>query len=49
MRRTNQWILTLDDGSPCLIHTGFPMGAAAHLSVGWGEHYWEPLKLLLSK
>lgn len=30
-------------------HTGFPMGAAAHLSVGWGEHYWEPLKLLLSK
>ena len=30
-------------------HTGFPTGAAAHLSVGWGEHYWEPLKLLLSK
>jgi activator of HSP90 ATPase len=29
-------------------HTGFPTGAAAHLSVGWGEHYWEPLKLLLA-
>ena len=29
-------------------HTGFPMGAAAHLSIGWGEHYWEPLKRLLS-
>ena len=29
-------------------HTGFPLGAAAHLSVGWGEHYWQPLKLLLT-
>lgn len=30
-------------------HTGFPMGAGDHLSIGWSEHYWEPLKRLLSK
>jgi hypothetical protein len=29
-------------------HTGFPMGAAAHLAPGWGEHYWEPLKKFLA-
>ena len=28
-------------------HTGFPKGAAAHLAVGWGEHYWEPLRRML--
>ena len=28
-------------------HTGFPKGAAAHLAVGWGEHYWEPLRKFL--
>ena len=40
------------DGAGTLIvfdHTGFPKGAADHLSVGWGEHYWEPLKRLLSQ
>jgi activator of HSP90 ATPase len=25
-------------------HTGFPQGAADHLSVGWKSHYWEPLQ-----
>jgi uncharacterized protein YndB with AHSA1/START domain len=29
-------------------HTGFPMGAAAHLAPGWGEHYWGPLKKFLA-
>ena len=27
--------------------TGFPKGAGEHLSIGWGEHYWEPLKKLV--
>ena len=27
-----------------LDHTGFPPGDFAHLSSGWQEHYWEPLK-----
>src|SRR5580765_8596042 len=30
-------------------HTGFPRGAGAHLTVGWGEHYWDPLKKLLGQ
>ncbi len=25
-------------------HTGFPQGAADHLSVGWKSHYWDPLQ-----
>ncbi len=29
-----------------LDHTGFPPGDFAHLSSGWQEHYWEPLKKL---
>jgi uncharacterized protein YndB with AHSA1/START domain len=29
-------------------HTGFPNGAAEHLAIGWGEHYWDPLKKLLT-
>ena len=27
-----------------LDHTGFPAGDFDHLSAGWQEHYWEPLK-----
>jgi len=27
-----------------LDHTGFPAGDFDHLSAGWHEHYWEPLK-----
>jgi activator of HSP90 ATPase len=30
-------------------HTGFPLGAAAHLAPGWAEHYWEPLKKFLAR
>jgi len=25
-------------------HTGFPVGAGAHLTEGWKSHYWEPLE-----
>jgi|SRR5882724_5696995 len=28
-------------------HIGFPKGAGHHLSVGWYENYWEPLKKYL--
>jgi activator of HSP90 ATPase len=28
-------------------HTGFPLGAAAHLAPGWWSHYWEPLQKYL--
>jgi len=31
-----------------LDHTGFPAGDFDHLSAGWHEHYWEPLKKLFS-
>jgi activator of HSP90 ATPase len=29
-------------------HTGFPNEAAAHLASGWYEHYWNPLKKVLT-
>jgi activator of HSP90 ATPase len=29
-------------------HTGFPVGAADHLAVGWKGNYWEPLDKFLS-
>jgi activator of HSP90 ATPase len=29
-------------------HTGFPKGAGHHLSIGWYENYWEPLKKYLA-
>lgn len=29
-----------------LDHTGFPPGDHDHLTSGWQEHYWEPLKKL---
>jgi uncharacterized protein YndB with AHSA1/START domain len=32
-----------------LDHTGFPEGAGAHLAIGWGENYWEPLKKYLGE
>jgi activator of HSP90 ATPase len=28
-------------------HTGFPKGAGHHLSIGWFENYWEPLRKYL--
>ena len=28
-------------------HTGFPAGAGHHLSVGWYENYWEPMRKYL--
>ena len=28
-------------------HTGFPQGAGHHLSIGWYENYWEPLRRYL--
>lgn len=28
-------------------HTGFPVGQASHLSEGWYENYWQPLRELL--
>ena len=31
-----------------LNHTGFPEGDFDHLSSGWSEHYWEPLKKYLA-
>jgi len=31
-----------------LDHTGFPKGDYDHLSPGWKEHYWEPLKKYLA-
>ena len=24
-------------------HAGFPQGSAAHLAIGWKNHYWEPI------
>ncbi len=39
-----------DDGSGTKLtfdHTGFPKGAGHHLSIGWYENYWEPLKKYL--
>ena len=31
-----------------LDHYGFPAGEYDHLSAGWHEHYWEPLKKFLA-
>jgi activator of HSP90 ATPase len=31
-----------------LDHTGFPQGDFDHLTSGWNEHYWEPLKKFLA-
>jgi activator of HSP90 ATPase len=28
-------------------HTGFPKGAGHHLSIGWYENYWQPLRRYL--
>ena len=36
------------DGSRIVFdHTGFPVGQADHLSKGWYENYWQPLRELL--
>jgi activator of HSP90 ATPase len=35
-----------NDTRVVLDHTGFPAGEFDHLSAGWQEHYWEPLKKL---
>ncbi|MEH6937718.1 SRPBCC family protein [Bacillus sp. JJ664] len=32
-----------------LDHTGFPEGQDEHLSIGWIENYWKPLKKYISK
>ena len=40
-----------DDGSGTKLtfdHTSFPEGAGHHLSIGWYENYWEPLKKYLA-
>ena len=29
-------------------HTGFPAGAGHHLTIGWYENYWEPMRKYLS-
>jgi activator of HSP90 ATPase len=39
------------NGSGTLVvldHTGFPPGDFEHLTSGWQEHYWEPLKKFLT-
>ena len=39
-----------DDGNGTKLafdHTGFPKGAGHHLSIGWFENYWEPLRKYL--
>src|SRR5258707_13994521 len=28
-------------------HTGFPAGAGHHLTIGWYENYWEPMRKYL--
>jgi activator of HSP90 ATPase len=36
-------------GSTVLLdHSSFPQGGFDHLSQGWNEHYWEPLKKFLA-
>jgi activator of HSP90 ATPase len=30
-------------------HTGFPEGAAKHLTIGWKANYWEPLRKSLGR
>jgi activator of HSP90 ATPase len=30
-------------------HQGFPTGAGPHLTIGWNEHYWEPLAKYLER
>jgi activator of HSP90 ATPase len=40
-----------DDGTGTKLafaHTGFPPGAGKHLSIGWYENYWDPMKKYLS-
>jgi activator of HSP90 ATPase len=40
-----------DDGTGTKLifeHTGFPRGAGHHLSIGWFENYWEPLRKYLA-
>jgi len=32
-----------------LDHSSFPAGGYDHLSAGWHEHYWEPLKKFLAQ
>jgi activator of HSP90 ATPase len=32
-----------------LDHSSFPEGGYDHLSSGWHEHYWEPLKKILAE
>lgn len=41
-----------DDGAGTKLtfdHTGFPNGAGEHLSIGWYQDYWEPMKKFLSQ
>ncbi len=38
------------NGSGCTVvldHSSFPAGGYDHLSLGWKDHYWEPLKKFL--
>jgi activator of HSP90 ATPase len=30
-------------------HTGYPLDAGDHLPIGWGENYWEPLRVFLGE
>ncbi len=39
------------NGSGCTVvldHSSFPPGNYDHLSLGWKDHYWEPLKKFLA-
>jgi len=39
------------NGSGCIVvldHSSFPQGGFDHLSQGWNDHYWEPLKKYLA-
>jgi activator of HSP90 ATPase len=41
-----------DDGAGTKLtfdHNGFPKGAGKHLSIGWYQDYWEPMKKYLSQ
>jgi uncharacterized protein YndB with AHSA1/START domain len=42
--------LTAQDGGTVITfdHTGFPEGAGPHLSIGWYENYWDPMRKYLA-
>jgi uncharacterized protein YndB with AHSA1/START domain len=46
-----RFALTAQRGGTALAfdHTGFPAGAGHHLSIGWYQNYWDPLKKYLAR